>query len=338
LKAVFLIVLILLGGCATAPTTVQTRNVLIVGFIDGSLRPDEVTPVLTEIEKEIGQQQSSSLFLRIRQKIIQEVIWPNDLAQLEAAKEKCDDIILVGISLHAKVYRQDGIGILGQVGVETKGSIRVSYINTQTGIARIMANGEAEESSIYGGEVGVSRTKPGVLSAIRKAAHNIESPIFHQQPLFVLAAAPARSPSNKKIQVAVAPAKEDNVPKLISSALSGIIMSALSSTSSFVAVNRGEKLNLAMSEIAITRSLAFDSGQVAKVGQMTGAKLMLVPEVFCEQARCVLNFSLFDLSSGENIRTISKDAEPQLMSFKRSIEEIVKELQNEYQNSQGEQS
>lgn len=335
MKPIVLSALLFLAACASTPVTVQTRNVLIVGFMDGDLRADEVTPVLTEIETELGRQQSSRLQLLVRQKVIHEVIWPNDLAQSEAVKERCDDLILVGVSLHPQKYRQEEMGTLGQIGVETKGLIRVTYVNAQTGISRILASGEAADTSMYGGETGVTRTKPNVLAAIRKAARGAEAPNLQDQPQLTAAVHQPRSAPGKKVQVAVAPAKEENVPRLISSALPGIIMSALSATGKFTAVSRGEKLNMAMSEIAVTRSLAFDSGQVVKVGLLTGAKLMLVPEVFCEDSRCVLNFSLFNLESGENIRTISKDAEPQLVSIKRSIEEIVKEFQNEYENSQG---
>jgi len=330
-----IIAMTVLPGCASTPVTIQTRNVLIVGFLDGELRPDEVAPVLTEVEMGLGQQQTGGLRLRIRQKVVREVIWPNDLAQTQAVKEGVDDIYLVGISIHPKIYSKDGMGVLGQTGVETKGILRITYVNAQMGTSQVLASGEAMDTSIYGGETGVARTKPNVLASLRRSTRSAQVVALQSEPQLMVTNPTSRSTRGNRIQVIVTAAREENVPKIVSLALPGVIMSSLSSTGRFVAVSRGERLDSAMREIATTRSFAFDQSKVVKVGQMTGAKLMLAPEVFCEDSRCVLNFGLFDLTTGENIRTISKDSEPQLASVKQAIEEMVKEFQATYDENQG---
>ncbi|HRK06436.1 MAG TPA: hypothetical protein PLZ57_01600 [Pseudobdellovibrionaceae bacterium] len=320
----------------------QIRNVLIVGFYDGQLKPDEIVPILTEVERDLGLKGAKeNVKFRIRQKIVPETMWPNDLAQSEGKREACDDVILVAVTIKPTFYddSEQSIGsqLLNMVSfsgsaVETKGWIRIAYINTASGVSSILTNGEASESSRHGGAVGLGRTKPAVLQALKEKLRELRFPVFSREPAFV--AAPEAKPESadgnvERVQIAISEIKSQNVPQLILSALPGVIKGSMEDTRHFVTLSRGESLNVALGEISASRSIAFDAGKLKKFGGFAGAKLLVLPEVFCEEVRCILNFSLIDLESGETLRTSSKEADQQLISFKRAVESIAIEFRDQ---------
>lgn len=137
----------------------------------------------------------------------------------------------------------------------------------------------------------------------------------------------SRHPAAVKSKVAIVPPSEKNVPGLISAAFNGIIMGALSGSRVFTPVSRNAQLNLVMDEIATTRSMAFAQSTVAKVGNLSGALYLIIPEIICQDQRCLVNLSLLVTETGDHLRTVSKDSESQLSAVKMNVENIIKDFE-----------
>lgn len=185
MKYFVVLIAILFSACASQPIKTVSRNVLIVGFADGDIRNDEINPLLNEFERSLGKQKSDALKLKITQRVMREAAWTNEVAQSVALSEHYDDIFLVSVSIYSKLYRQDTGGTIGQTGVASSGSIKIAYVNGESGESEILATGNENEDSIYGGDVGVSRTKPTILKSLLKIGRDAVWPIMKDQQKLV---------------------------------------------------------------------------------------------------------------------------------------------------------
>ncbi|MGK5083263.1 hypothetical protein WDW37_08145 [Bdellovibrionota bacterium FG-1] len=299
---------------------------MIVGFADGELRPDEISPILNTIERKLGDQKGKYLGLRFTQKVVTELVWNNDVARDYGMANGYDDIVLVSLSLHLTIHRNTANFDLGSTGVSGNSYFKSMYLNVQTGDSELVKEEQEKDSSHYGGEVGKVRVREPLIDNLTSMAKKSPFPELAEQPTLVKIL--ERSPASIKTRVAIAPAKLVNVPNSVQMTLPGFLADSVGNSPKFSAVSRNFELDAVLKEQSTGVSQAFNQETVIKVGKLSGASMLLMTEMVCEANQCILNISLVDLQSGESLKTVNKETDPQLASVKLAIKDVISTLES----------